>query len=138
MAKNQQVNIGVSVETQQALRSLDALREKTNKLTEDLKKLSNKLKDSSTWGPTDTKSSLEAQFQRKQKELEKAASDYQYTAQRIKGIDSTLEEISGASYDTLTRLRTTLTSTLKRRKLCQQAWIQITITLSQSFLNVKS
>lgn len=116
MAKNSMTSIKIGIDNQIAVQKLEELRNKVNTLSDSLLKLNEKLKDPSTWGPTDTKNTIEAQITETSKKLAKATRDYEHIVTRVAGIDDMLANISGASYNTLTRLRTTLTNTLKTRK----------------------
>ena len=107
---------GVSVNLEPAIQEIEKLQNRVKDLTDKMSLLKQKMSDPSTWGPNDTNASLEKQYYRLEKELNGVIKTYEQGVKRVKGIDSTLETISGASYDTLTSLRTTLTNSLKRRK----------------------
>ena len=116
MGKNSMTSIKIGIDNQVAVKRIEELRLKVDTLSDSLIKLNEKLKDPSTWGPTDTKNTIEAQIVKTSKDLAKATRDYEYIVTRVAGIDDMLANISGASYNTLTQLRTTLTNTLKNRK----------------------
>lgn len=108
---------GVSVNLEPAVQELEKLQDRVKTLTDKMSKLKEKMTDPSTWGPKDTINSLNKQYERLQKDLDGVIKTYEQGVKRVKGIDSMLENISGANYDTLTSLRTTLTNTIKRRRL---------------------
>ena len=106
----------VSLNLEHAVQEIEKLKNRVKELTDKMSLLKQKMNDPSTWGPKDTKESLGKQYYRLEKDLDGVIKTYEQGVKRVKGIDSTLETISGASYDTLTNLRTTLTNSLKRRK----------------------
>lgn len=125
MANSRMVNIGISVDSQRAVKGLEKLRVKVDDLTENLQDLNTKIKATEKIikdDPTDKVAQsllkkLKKDFDATQKVLQKVAQDYQNMAQRVGGIDSMLENISTANYNDLTWLRTTLTNSLKNRRL---------------------
>lgn len=125
MASSRMVNIGISVDSQRAVKGLEKLRVKVDDLTENLQDLNTKIKATEKIikdDPTDKVAQsllkkLKKDFDATQKVLQKVAQDYQNMAQRVGGIDSMLENISTANYNDLTWLRTTLTNSLKNSRL---------------------
>lgn len=125
MASSRMVNIGISVDSQRAVKGLEKLRSEVDNLTEKLSSLQSKIKETKKIVDEDpnnkaAKSLLneqQKQFEKTQKTLQKIAQDYQNMAQRVGGIDSMLQNISTANYNDLTSLRTTLTNSLKNRRI---------------------
>lgn len=125
MANSRMVNIGISVDSQRAVKGLEKLRSEVDNLTEKLSGLQSKIKETKKIVDEDpnnkaAKSLLneqQKQFEKTQKTLQKIAQDYQNMAQRVGGIDSMLQNISTANYNDLTWLRTTLTNSLKNRRI---------------------
>ena len=117
MAGKNQTVVSVGIDSKQAVQELEKLKAHISGLTERLSKLAEKLKDPSTWGPNDTESKLQRQYTSLSKEIDGVMKTYEQGVKRVAGIDEQLKTVSEASYNALTRLRTTLTNSLKNARL---------------------
>lgn len=116
MAKNSMTTLTITINAKQAENVLEGMKTKLKATSEELEKVREKLNDNKLWGEGDTYQGLkdlEKQLSKDEKSLKSAVNQ---AATAIKGVDEVLANISKASYNELTKTRTTLTNTLKTRK----------------------
>lgn len=116
MAKNSMTTLTITINAKQAEDVLEGMKKRLKETSNELENVRNKLNDPKLWGEGDTYQGLkdlEKQLSKDEKSLKSAVNQAKTT---IKGVDEVLANISKASYNELTKVRTTITNTLKNRK----------------------
>lgn len=108
--------VKVMVDNKDAINSTKKYGEEIAKLTEKVAALGDKLRDPNTWGPNETKESINKALRKTQKQLDEALQKQEASMRRIGGIDDFLANVEGASYNALVKNRTVLTNSLRNAR----------------------
>ena len=108
--------VKVMVDNKDAINSTKKYGEEIAKLTEKVAALGDKLRDPNTWGPNETKESINKALRKTQKQLDEALQKQEASMRRIGGIDDFLANAEDASYNALVKNRTVLTNSLRNAR----------------------
>ena len=108
--------VKVMVDNKDAINSTKKYGEEIAKLTEKVAALGDKLRDPNTWGPNETKESINKALKKTQKQLDEALQKQEASMRRIGGIDDFLANAEDASYNALVKNRTILTNALRNAR----------------------
>lgn len=117
MAKTSMTTLTLAINDQQAKKVLENLKAQMESVKKTLEETQEKFKGERAWDIGDTAEKINKQIKELKKELKSLASAYDQGITQMNGIDEKLKDISKASYNQLTKDRTTLSNTLKGLKL---------------------
>lgn len=116
MAKTSMTTLTLAINDQQAKRVLESLKAQMESVKKTLEETQEKFRGERAWDAGDTAEKINKQIKELKKELKSLNSAYSQGMTQMKGIDEKLKDVSKASYNQLTKDRTTLTNTLKGLK----------------------
>lgn len=113
--KNSMTTLTITINAKQAEDVLKSMNAKLKDTSEELERVREKLNDPKLWGEGETYQGLkdlEKQLSKDEKSLKSAVNTAKTT---IRGVTKVLADVSKASYNELTKVRTNLTNSLKNR-----------------------
>lgn len=116
MAKTSMTTLTLAINDQQAKRVLESLKAQMESVKKTLAETQEKFRGERAWDAGDTAEKINKQIKELKKELKSLNSAYSQGMTQMNGIDEKLKNLSEASYNQLTKDRTTLTNTLKGLK----------------------
>lgn len=125
MAKTSMTTLTLAINDQQAKRVLESLKAQMESVKKTLEETQEKFRGERAWDAGDTAEKINKQIKELKKELKSLNSAYSQGMTQINGIDEKLKNLSDASYNQLTKDRTTLTNTLKGLKKDTKENLQI-------------
>ena len=125
MAKTSMTTLTLAINDQQAKRVLESLKAQMESVKKTLEETQEKFRGERAWDAGDTAEKINKQIKELKKELKSLNSAYSQGMTQMKGIDEKLKNLSEASYNQLTKDRTTLTNTLKGLKKDTKENLQI-------------
>lgn len=115
MAKNM-TTLTITIDSEQAKKMLDELKERIDLTTESLKVVQEKLRGERNWDVGDTAEKLSKESKSMEKSLKSMQSSYDVGIAKLAGVDEQLKVLNQLNYNELTKLRSTLTNRLKNAK----------------------
>lgn len=125
MAKTSMTTLTLAINDQQAKRVLESLKAQMESVKKTLEETQEKFRGERAWDAGDTAEKINKQIKELKKELKSLNSAYSQGMTQMNGIDEKLKNLSDASYNQLTKDRTTLTNTLKGLKKDTKENLQI-------------
>ena len=125
MAKTSMTTLTLAINDQQAKRVLESLKAQMESVKKTLAETQEKFRGERAWDAGDTAEKINKQIKELKKELKSLNSAYSQGMTQMNGIDEKLKNLSDASYNQLTKDRTTLTNTLKGLKKDTKENLQI-------------
>lgn len=114
MAKNM-TTLTITIDSEQANRVLEELKQRIDSTTQSLTVIQEKLRGERNWDVGDTADKLNKEEKSIKRILQSMHSSYDVNVAKLKGVNEQLSVLSQLNYNELTKLRSTLTNSLKNR-----------------------
>ena len=116
MARNT-VTLTITLDLQQAKNKLEELKTELASVKEAIRSTQEKLDNPDLWGPEDTFKKLNKELKALRAEAKTLNNEIIAGGHALRGVDEQLKYVSDANYNELTKLRTSLTNTLKNMEV---------------------